>query len=92
MRVVEERLPMCFYHQNVIFPPYSFRDMLLSKETHQCDRRSLPWEHLPRGQNCICCTCFHRLKGLHIGRFVIGAFYFTNDGKTSLKCAGTCTN
>ncbi len=30
---------MCFYHQNVIFPPYSYRDMLLQKETLKCHGR-----------------------------------------------------
>jgi hypothetical protein len=54
---------MWFYHQNILSSPFSLRDMLLQEEAHQCDMRSLPWEHPPGGQSCINRTCFHRLKG-----------------------------
>jgi hypothetical protein len=33
MEVLEEKLLMCFYHQNVLPPPYSFKDMLSQEDT-----------------------------------------------------------
>jgi hypothetical protein len=42
------------------------------------------------GQSYIFCTCFRNFKGLCTWQFAIGAFYFTSDGKASLKCVGTC--
>jgi hypothetical protein len=34
--------------KHYISSSYNFRDMLLREETHQCDKRSLPWDHPPR--------------------------------------------
>jgi hypothetical protein len=81
---------MWFYHQNIISFPFSFRNMLLQEDAHQCDRRSFPWENLPSGQSCICHTRYHNFKGLHTWKFTIGVFYFTSDRKASYKCVGTC--
>ncbi len=70
----EERLPMCFYHQNVISSPYNFKVMLLQEEAHQCNRTSLPWEHLPGEKATFVTHVSTALKDFVIDNLQLGFF------------------